>query len=382
VLQHGLDVLFNHFGGISMRVSRETTASKWNTHFSQMLFVSELGLQVHFSQKACPRKQLVFSLEFRNRSDRTLTINRVESVPCLARDNKGEIRNISLPAGCPPTFCEYVSLPRNGALVVGEEGRPHRWSDHYYEPPSGISLSARFYYCPFYYYPWTTYFHLPENLTVWMGSTLSNSVILRFARDRIYIENEHRHESEVSMPLLKKGFRFFKCVENKEADPVESSLHLIVHDGRHEHIVKHTTDLEGFVHIQNSREALQLVRFLTGLQTHYFFKNLNYIEVRAQQPNSNELYGVLSQQKWNMLKLRDPQVTRERNSFLIKRTLVAYPPSQELSPIIYRSIERVFLDGKYTHEVEHIVSDCCFTKSTVWDPLPGVQFPWIILPYY
>jgi hypothetical protein len=144
-----------------------------------------------------------------------------------------------------------------------------------------------------------------------------------------------------------RGYRFYRGVRGILHTPVEANLHLVYVKGREKILLLRVSDLEGRVHIETPGQALEFVRLFSAPDTHYFFPDYPYMEVRkgGEQTGPGE-YTPSYAAKMN---LAGPVTGREGGEFIVERNLL------DRQSRLFRSRERVGPDGHYALDRVQII---------------------------
>jgi hypothetical protein len=137
-----------------------------------------------------------------------------------------------------------------------------------------------------------------------------------------------------------KGVEFYKGGTGILGSPIQAQLRLIGTDGTKKFEISSVGDLKGRVVIGNSEEALEFVRLLSSIETHYLFPDIQYIEptLTDNAPGPGE-YTEEHKQRMN---LEPPRYRQEGDIYVIERNLV------DRSGKLFRATERVERDGGYS----------------------------------
>lgn len=107
--------------------------------------------------------------------------------------------------------------------------------------------------------------------------------------------------------------------------------------------IQSARDLEGYVEVRNTREALEFLRFFSTFYTaHLVETDMLEIFIGDQQDCP---FSCLSADRWQDLELQEPTVLATDQGYLVKRSIVRPTPSPT-SVTAYRVVERVSRDGQ------------------------------------
>ncbi len=175
---------------------------------------------------------------------------------------------------------------------------------------------------------------------------------------------------KVSFPL-KENFILLKGMRgNSGGLPLEHFQHLYIYNykTKEKKEIELLNDLKNFVKINDKSQALSFVRLLTSPETHYLFKKFNKIEVFRKGDIKEALIGIISDELFKKLKLKELEIKSEDNKYIIERNLITYPQENKGRRLI-RVIEEVKSNGEYV-----ILDSKEITKGEILND--------IFLPYY
>lgn len=142
--------------------------------------------------------------------------------------------------------------------------------------------------------------------------------------DEIYI----LEDKPVHVSFANDFDAFFKGGRGILGTPLEAFLRLIGVQGDRKIEIEKIDDLKGKVSITTPDEALEFVRLFSSFDTHYLFKEMQYVEPTPTDYQTHQL--------------KPPQVAPQGNGFLIERNLV------DKAGRLLRSKEYTGKDGTYS----------------------------------
>lgn len=176
--------------------------------------------------------------------------------------------------------------------------------------------------------------------------TLLTVILNMYADDEIKIFDK----TPVKVSFETNGYVFFKGFKGPFGKPPEAFLKLIAVKDNKKIMLEKTSSLKGYVKIKNDEEALEFVRLFTGINSHYLFDDVNYIEVFEKNENKNTYVGLIESENYKKLNLFKPVIIKDKNGFIIERCL--YNTKRE----IFHGIEKIGFDGEYTITVKKIIA--------------------------
>jgi hypothetical protein len=205
----------------------------------------------------------------------------------------------------------------------------------------------------------------------------SNSIVLRAKDNMIHVlGNYHKILPHISRDYIKKGLKLTKEYDDRVEKSAIPILRAITPDGVVRRTILTPYDLENLVHLKNNQDALDFVRLFTARDTHFLFRESNFLEIQSESDTRDNGLGIdISEYWWRKYRLNSPVIKKIGDSYTVNRYLISYPNAITKKCKIYLSDERVHENGKYQHKIAKIIDESPFDNG--FDDKPNIH-----LPYY
>lgn len=189
-------------------------------------------------------------------------------------------------------------------------------------------------------------------------SILKNAMVLlclvSFSSSAVAIDNIWISEKDgpIKVAFDTNGYVFYKGTDGIMGSPVQAFFKLVAVKGDKKIILPKTTSFKSYASLNKPEEALAFVRLFTNLDTHYLFKDSDWIEVFNGKTDilGGEMYpGGVFKNDWEKFGLFEPKITTTADGFLIERCLLNSKKE------IFHSEERVGIDGEYSMKIKSII---------------------------
>jgi hypothetical protein len=157
------------------------------------------------------------------------------------------------------------------------------------------------------------------------------------------------NKDPIKLSFETNGYNFFRGYKGLIGKPPEAFLKLVAVKNNKRTLISNASELKGYVKIITENEALEFVRFLTNINTHYLFDDVNYIEVLDKNEKADTSCGLIDHENYLKFKLFKPKTAKDKSGFIIERCL--YNTKRE----IFQSIEKVGFDGSYSIKINKII---------------------------